>query len=304
LFNRDDIGFDAYSDSVREADVSFVLSGEDVSKWGVAQQSLDHVVLQFASVGGASIAFGITRPDATVFVLQHSEFERMSIFNGQMADPYDIAVLPPSSNFTFASSGPHQWLSISVPVDLQAATSPEDRDAFFPTKTMHIACSSAAMRNLKSVAVEQASSTSEAGLSSAERDNLVLRALRECIDTKKIRKISPRLARMEKLIVQAQNYIRAEGDNDIRLAAVCNFMGMTERRFRDSFQRYFGISPHRYLRLRQLNLARRAIRFSDRREPITRIALSYGLTEFGRFAGEYKAMFGETPSETLRVGNA
>jgi hypothetical protein len=51
--------------------------------------------------------------------------------------------------------------------------------------------------------------------------------------------------------------------------------------------------------LRQLNLVRRALNAPEA-SSATDIMAGLGVTEFGRFANEYKRLFDELPSETLR----
>ena len=50
-----------------------------------------------------------------------------------------------------------------------------------------------------------------------------------------------------------------------------------------------------------MNAVRRALASSDPRQTrVADIAMHYGFWELGRFAGAYRAMFGELPSATLR----
>ena len=60
------------------------------------------------------------------------------------------------------------------------------------------------------------------------------------------------------------------------------------------------MTPNRYLWLRRMNLARRALGCANaERTTVTEIATDYGFWELGRFSVAYRTLFGETPSTTL-----
>ena len=82
---------------------------------------------------------------------------------------------------------------------------------------------------------------------------------------------------------------------------LCALAGASERTLRSAFLETFGIGPHRYLRLRQLHLIRAALAVSDPRlHTVAGIAARLGCSDCGRMAAEYRALFGEFPSATLR----
>jgi transcriptional regulator GlxA family with amidase domain len=71
---------------------------------------------------------------------------------------------------------------------------------------------------------------------------------------------------------------------------------------RYAFQEVCGVSPKRFALRQRLRAARETLRTADPDQiTVTEVATLYGFFELGRFAGQYKAAFGETPSRTLRA---
>jgi AraC-like DNA-binding protein len=87
----------------------------------------------------------------------------------------------------------------------------------------------------------------------------------------------------------------------VYLAEVCAAVGVSERTLRACCQEQLGMGPIHYLWLRRMYLARRALlSASSDGSTVTGIAADYGFWELGRFAVEYRALFGESPSLTLK----
>jgi AraC-like DNA-binding protein len=95
--------------------------------------------------------------------------------------------------------------------------------------------------------------------------------------------------------------LEANPDRALYLPELCAAIGATERTLRRCCQEQLGVGPKRYLLLRRMHLARRALRDADAAAAtVTSIAASFGFWDFGRFAGAYRSLFGESPSSTLR----
>ncbi len=293
-----DIGFDNYSDAVREADASFILSGPNVSAWGVAQCLLNRIVLQFGNAGGATIAFGVSRPDATVLVAQTNALQEGAIFNGQVVGPNDFAVLPGGSHYTFANA-PSKWLSISVPLDLQEVLPANVAKALFPETPALVSLNPDASAALRSAAIERGKMTLDPNHPLDDSESTILQALTTAMVGVSPHKRRTAIIRGEETIAKSLEFVQGEADNAIRIENICRAIEVNERNLRRNFNEYFGMSPHHYLKLRQLNIVRRAIRAGNT-ENITNILTLNGVTEFGRFAGEYRTLFGEAPSDTAR----
>jgi AraC-like DNA-binding protein len=76
---------------------------------------------------------------------------------------------------------------------------------------------------------------------------------------------------------------------------------LSPRGLQAGFKRDVGMAPMAYLRMVRLRRAHTALREANPAETtVQAVALSLGLLHQGRFAANYRALFGETPSETLR----
>ncbi|MBI2738851.1 MAG: AraC family transcriptional regulator [Rhodospirillales bacterium] len=90
-------------------------------------------------------------------------------------------------------------------------------------------------------------------------------------------------------------------DRSLSMADLCAAIGVPERTLRMRCSEFLGMSPLAYVRLRRLNLARRALLRTDAATTsVTGVARKFGFSELGRFATAYRATFGEAPSATLR----
>jgi len=102
-------------------------------------------------------------------------------------------------------------------------------------------------------------------------------------------------------VEQVEAYMRANMDAPMRVSALCQIVGLSERALREAFYRVHGIGPKQWMLAERLHSVRRTL--SDRESApvsVTGVATRFGFYELGRFAASYKQAFGETPSVTLR----
>jgi AraC-like DNA-binding protein len=95
--------------------------------------------------------------------------------------------------------------------------------------------------------------------------------------------------------------MRAHPGKPFTVADLAAIAGVSIRSLQESFRRYVGMPPMTYLRHLRLAGVHEHLRHSDPAlHTVTEIAYHHGFTHMGRFAAEYRARYGVTPSETLR----
>lgn len=89
--------------------------------------------------------------------------------------------------------------------------------------------------------------------------------------------------------------------SDITTEELAHLSNVSVRTLYERFKRADRVSPHAYIKARRLRQVREAIRGSNGKvRNVTQVALDFGFNHLGRFSSEYKSLFGELPSETLR----
>lgn len=101
-------------------------------------------------------------------------------------------------------------------------------------------------------------------------------------------------------IQRAVDYIDEHLADPLDVAAIAKHVRLSVRSLQEGFQSSLGTTPMRYVRDLRLRQARRDLVAADpRTDGVAQIAMRWGFTHLGRFAGQYRDAFGETPSEAL-----
>jgi len=128
-----------------------------------------------------------------------------------------------------------------------------------------------------------------------------MNAMTRCLTAGAPVQLSNGAAHRVAIMARLEEFLAANCDRPVYLAEICAATGVSERTLRNCCQEHLGMAPIRYLWLRRMHLARRALVKGDpAAATVTGIAMDYGFWELGRFATEYRVLFGEPPSATLR----
>ena len=108
-------------------------------------------------------------------------------------------------------------------------------------------------------------------------------------------------SRRAKLIAQAEQKMLAHLETPLTLKQLAENLGCSSRALSFGFKDLFGVSPMRYLKVRRLNAVRQHLKASEPENcTIAILASQFGFYSPCHFTRDYKTMFGELPSETLR----
>jgi AraC-like DNA-binding protein len=127
--------------------------------------------------------------------------------------------------------------------------------------------------------------------------HVMVRCLADAVDAK----TSNRGRGHDAIIASFEEFLEANPDRPLYLNEICAAIGVAERTLRACCEEHLGMGPIRFLTLRRMHLAHRALLRADpSKSTVTRIITDQGFWELGRFSVAYRALFGESPSETLQ----
>ncbi|WP_448626635.1 AraC family transcriptional regulator [Geodermatophilus sp. URMC 64] len=86
-------------------------------------------------------------------------------------------------------------------------------------------------------------------------------------------------------------------------ADVAEAVGVSVRSLQEAFRTHLDTTPMAHLRAVRMSRIHAELVAGGERTSVTDVALRWGVTHTGRFAQEYRRMYGQSPSQTLRQGH-
>ena len=302
--------FDAFAETIGDVDMRLTLSSLEQVGWSIAQLELPvSLHIQLAIEGCGDVAEGaIQQGGLALFMMKSCE---QSWVNGLELGSGSLMVMPPGSDFHLQIPHAHEWLSVTIPETIMPRIAwlsefiDSDRsdvrvlgpmngfaDELWALLIRILSCSASAPGVIDQSAAADAFSASLMAClnrlqSDTARDVKTVRGRPSAIDQKTMSHIAG--------LIESQPYSVASVQDLVALS------GISERTLQAAFNKYYGLSPTRYIQLRRLHQARKMLaRVDDHEMTVSTVASSLGMWDLGRFAGRYRSVFGELPSVTLQ----
>ena len=105
-------------------------------------------------------------------------------------------------------------------------------------------------------------------------------------------------------VLQVEDYLQNHWKEPLAISQLATITGVSARSIFYGFAQSRGYSPKAYLKQVRLKNARERLLTPHSHTSVTAVALECGFQNLGHFAREYRAMFGELPSDTLATAKS
>jgi AraC family ethanolamine operon transcriptional activator len=311
MSNQQFTQFEDYAEAVIHADLRLKLPRLVRPRWELKTQCVGGIGLQFGKEGSGVIADGsAVQIGYTLFV----PLAGLQFANGQPLEDRRMLLMTPGGELAISSKVPHDWCSIVLPFDLLGHDQQSQLCSHTSvSKSQVIDIGSQAAKRLRQLLIElrhvfKAEPT--VPTISAANESMQGELLAACKPIIERTNLSTRtmgrpVVNRREVIDLVMSRIESPGGISCSIDELINEVGVSERTLRNIFLKYYGLPPHRFLVVHRLHQARAALRVeSPASSKVTTIATRYGFWHLGRFAREYRKLFGESPSQTLSRTNS
>jgi AraC-like DNA-binding protein len=204
------------------------------------------------------------------------------------------------------SDGPCQWAAIRLPVEdfVQYGGALRGATPIVPAVAQWRP-PRAALRQLRhfyQAAIRTAEARSEV-LADREAahglEQQMIHALVDSLSAEPVYRETAAASRRRGVLARFEDLLEAEPF--LKISEIGAALGVSQRMLRECSKKNLGTSPSRYRHLRRMQRVHRALR---RENPdtatVSEVARRYGFRNLGSFAANYRALYGELPSATLR----
>jgi AraC-like DNA-binding protein len=255
------------------------------------------------------IAF-VAVPADTILVGLPGGRGRPPVWGGMSIGPREIMTVGPGERLHMRSDGPSRWGAIRLPAsELDRYGSVMTGTAFAtpsaalrwsrPAATRHL-------RHLHSAAIGFVEGRSKALIDAETAHGLeqqLIETLVECLSQGPAIEASPPMRGRQEVALRFQALLEAEPERAFRVEGICCKLGISAQTLRLSCEEQLGMGPAEYVYRRRMESVHRALRRGNPdTASVADIARQCGFRGLRRFAAEYRTLYGEPPSATLRQG--
>ncbi len=233
---------------------------------------------------------------STAFVLiLPGDHERFRVSGAELA-PMTLTMLHPGAPYEVISPAGGEALEVYVPDEMLASLGLE---RWLDPRDINVRPSPAAAQRLRIRLEPLLRLGREARVDEAVERAAILEELAATLDSVD-RSVAPApTIRLHQVYRRAVAAIEDEPDPMLTVVELAVRLGVTTRTLRYAFRYAIGLSPYQFMLRRRLTLLRSALQDPSRSErTVLDLLLAHGISHQGEFAGQYRRLFGETPSET------
>ena len=290
---------------LEEGYLGLLATGPGAFRARLTRVALHRIRLSAAEEYLPRIAF-VAVPHDLILVSLANRSGPSPIWGGTETRAGDMITLGPGERLHTRIDGPCRWTAIRMPdrdlVGYGQALSGSGFDVP-PAARWHPA--PAALRELRQLhqtAIRMAETRSRALVDIEAVHGLeqqLIHALIECLSAGPNDMETLAAGRHREILARLEDLLR--GERFWRITEISAALGVSERTLRICCEEQLGMGPTEYVRRRRMQLVHRALRKGKLdAASISAVARRYGFHNLGRFAANYRALFGELPSATLR----
>lgn len=297
--------FDEFAEAITGVEGRFIPTARSTSEWWSEAVRPGSVSLQQIQIGSPTTFAGDGEPGRYTLGLPMTDPTQIRI-DGHFLEEDAFILLQEDQPFTFTGHDVVRWAGVSVPTDTQliplelfantrSGTGPRTRSALPYLNRLRWVTERAISSNIDF--------SEPAAVAAAEEEVALclMHVLERSMKVQDRHVGRPQFSR-SRVIARTLQLIEANEGQPLFVDDLCRATQVSERTLRNIFHEFFGVGPMRLLKVRQLREIRAALLRADpQRDTVTRIAARYGIWDFSLFARNYKALFGESPSKTLRT---
>jgi AraC family ethanolamine operon transcriptional activator len=298
--------FDEFADSIAGIAGRFVPTARSSAEWWVDAVPAGVLSLQQIQIGGSATFAGDGAVGSFTLGIPMTRPQSIRI-DGQRLENDSFIVLKQNQPFTFAGHDVTRWAGVTLPVD-HSALGPELLEKLHGSERATTRTDALRLEQLRwligriccGAPTIDLTDPAAARMAEQEISAVAVRALERSLRLQ-VRPIGRPHVSRERVIARALELIRAHEGQPLCTSDLCRAAGVSERTLRNTFNEFFGVGPIRLLKMRQLREIRAALLAADpAHDTVAGIAGRFGVWDFSLFARNYKRLFGESPSQTLR----